>query len=77
MKEQQFEGIDYNFRPTSYWDISDPLQASLVKRKTIFMAEFAEGEVEIARIELETATGDVISIRSRKRGERIAYSIVD
>ena len=77
MKEQQFEGIDYNFRPRSYWDTLDPWQAGLVKRRTVFMPEFAEGEVEIARIEQRTTIGEVISIRSRKHGERIAYSIVD
>jgi hypothetical protein len=77
MKEQQFEGIDYNFRPRSYWDTLDPWDAGLVKRRTVFMPEFAEGEVEIARIEQRTVMGDAISIRARKDGERIAYSIVD
>jgi hypothetical protein len=77
MKEQQFEGVDYNFRPRSYWDTSEPLQASLAKRRTVFMPEFAEGEVEIARIEQRTTIGEVISTRSRKYGEMIAYSIVD
>jgi hypothetical protein len=34
-------------------------------------------EVEIARIELESTTSDVISVRARSRGERIEYSICD
>jgi hypothetical protein len=35
------------------------------------------GEVEIARIELASVTGDVTSVRARPAGERIAYRIVD
>jgi len=34
-------------------------------------------EVEIARIELESTTSDVMSVRARSRGKRIAYSICD
>jgi hypothetical protein len=41
------------------------------------LPDYAEGELEIARIELESTTADVISIRAKKDGERIAYSIVD
>ena len=42
-----------------------------------YLPGYAEGEVEIARIELESTTADVISIRASKEGERIAYSVVD
>ena len=42
-----------------------------------YLPDYAEREVEIARIELESTTADVISIRAKKDGERIAYSIVD
>ena len=42
-----------------------------------YLPDYASGEVEIARIELESTTADVISIRAKKDGERIAYSIVD
>ena len=42
-----------------------------------YLPDYAEGEVEIARIELESTTADVISIRVKKEGERIAYLIVD
>lgn len=42
-----------------------------------YLREYAEGEIEIARIELESTTADVISIRAKEDGERIAYSIVD
>jgi hypothetical protein len=31
--KQRFEWIDYTFRPESYWDVSDPLQAILVNVK--------------------------------------------
>jgi hypothetical protein len=42
-----------------------------------YLPDYAEGEVEIARIELESTTADVSSIRAKSDGERIAYSIVD
>jgi hypothetical protein len=29
MEVKRFKGIDYDFRPKSYWDLSDPLQAIL------------------------------------------------
>jgi hypothetical protein len=121
---QHFEGIDYAFRPESYWDVAaDPLGAILVnvkgtrRRQMIrdywdagavddlqqgllldclgeedrtglgkihpsfmggeYLPDYEEGEVEIARIELESTTADVISIRVKKEGERIAYLIVD
>ncbi len=123
MNTKRSEGIDYAFRPESYWDVSDPLQAILVnvkgtrRRQMIrdyweadaiaelekgllrdnlteedrvglgkihpsfmggeYLPDYAEGEVEIARIELESTTADVISIRVKKEGERIAYLIVD
>ena len=123
MEFKRFEGIDYEFRPKSYWDISDPLEAILKnvkgtnRRQMIrdywesgrieelfdthlldelgekersrlgrihptfmggeYLPDYAEGEVEIARIELESTTADVISIRVKKEGERIAYLIVD
>jgi len=123
MMNKRFDNIDYSFRPQSYWDVSDPLQAILVnvkgtrRRQMIrdyweagaiaelekgllrgnlteqdrvgigkihpsfiggeYLPDYAKGEVEIARIELESTTADVISIRVKKEGELIAYSIVD
>jgi hypothetical protein len=123
MMNKCFDNIDYSFRPQSYWDVSDPLQAILVnvkgtrRRQMIrdyweagaiaelekgllrdnlteedrvglgkihpsfmggeYLPDYAKGEVEIARIELESTTADVISIRVKKEGERIAYLIVD
>jgi hypothetical protein len=120
---KRFDNIDYDFRPKSYWRLSDPLGAILVnvkgtrRRQMIrdyweagavgeleegllldrlseedraglgkihptfmggeYLPDYAEGEVEIARIELESTTADVISVRARKDCERIKYSIVD
>ena len=42
-----------------------------------YLPDYLETEVEIARIVLESVTGDVISIRARIGGEGIAYRIVD
>lgn len=43
-----------------------------------YLPDYLENEVEIARIELQSTTGDVISIRARPIvGNRIAYRIVD
>jgi hypothetical protein len=123
MMSKPFDDIDYDFRPQSYWDISDPLAAILVnvkgtrRRQMIrdyweagaidalekdllldclseeqrnglakihpsfmggeYLPDYAEGEVEIARIELESTAADVVSIRADQDGGRIAYSIVD
>jgi hypothetical protein len=123
MNKQHFEGIDYTYRPESYWDVSDPLQAIAInvkgtrRRQMIrdyweagavadleqglllgclteedraslgrihpsfmggeYLPDYAEGEGEIARIELQSTTADTISIRARKDGDRIEYSIVD
>jgi hypothetical protein len=42
-----------------------------------YLPDYTEGETEIARIELESTTADVISVRATKDGEQLAYSIVD
>lgn len=42
-----------------------------------FLPPLAKDEVEIARISLASTTSDQISIRARKDGTRIRYSIVD
>ena len=42
-----------------------------------YLPDLEVGEVEIARIELASTTGDVISIRARKRKGRIYYRLVD
>lgn len=119
---------DLDFRPLSYWDVTDPVTAVLVNVKgqvrrellrgaleggepvasAAFEDEFRSpdlsdgarlqmggvhpawmggeylppylpGEVEIARLVLQSATQDVISIRARRRrnGTRIVYRVVD
>jgi hypothetical protein len=42
-----------------------------------YLPNYTVGEVEIARVTLATVTGDVISIRAGKSGDRIRYRIVD
>jgi len=42
-----------------------------------YLPDYAPGEVEIARIELKSTTGDVISIRARTDRDGIRYRIVD
>ncbi|MBV8970124.1 MAG: HNH endonuclease [Verrucomicrobia bacterium] len=119
-----YTGIDYRFRPESYWAAArNPLEAALrnVKgrnrremikdyyeagnldqlgesllgdtldeqsRKNLklihptfmggeYLPDYARSEVEIARIELESTTNDVISLRARSSGLRIKYRLVD
>ncbi len=45
--------INYSFRPGSYWDARLP-------------DDDERDEVEIAPIELQSVTGDVVSIRARR-----------
>ena len=42
-----------------------------------YLPDYRRDEVEIARIELESTTSDVISVRARPRGRRIEYSVCD
>lgn len=42
-----------------------------------FLPEDMPGEVEIARIEMQSTTGDVVQVRARPEGEQIAYRVVD
>jgi hypothetical protein len=113
-----YPGIDYQFRPESYWVAArNPLEAALRKvkgrnrremirdyheagnldqlgeslladtldeqgRKNLglihptfmggeYLPNYGRSEVEIARIELESTTNDVISLRARPLGSRI------
>jgi hypothetical protein len=119
-----YPGIDYQFRPESYWAAAnDPLEAALRnvkgrnRREMIrdyhkagkleelsdsllaeslgesqrerlglihpsfmggeYLPNYRRFEVEIARIELESTTSDVISFRARPSGPRIKYRLVD
>ena len=42
-----------------------------------YLPDYHRDEVEIARIELESTTSDVISVRARPRCRRIEYSVCD
>jgi len=42
-----------------------------------YLPDLYEDEVEIARVELRSTTGDVISIRARPEGNGVAYRVVD
>jgi hypothetical protein len=119
-----YAGIDYNFRPESYWTPArNPLEAALRnvkgrnrrqmitdyyeagkleqlhedlivdtlddrKRQNLglihptfmggeYLPNYGRSETEIARIELESTTCDVISLRARPGGPRIKYRLVD
>jgi hypothetical protein len=119
-----YPGIDYGFRPDSYWKENDPLQTALRnvkgenRRQMIleyaaenrlheveaqlledeldeptrrllgridpsfmggeYLPKYLPGEVEIARICLQSTTSDVISLRATPTADRkIAYRVVD
>jgi len=42
-----------------------------------YLPQFGQNEIEIVRIVLASVTQDVISIRARRLGKRIAYRVVD
>ena len=42
-----------------------------------YLPPMKRDEVEIARISLQSVTGDQISVRARRQSDRIVYSIVD
>jgi hypothetical protein len=42
-----------------------------------YLPSYKPGEVEIARIELESTTCDVVSVRARSSGSRILYRVCD
>lgn len=79
-----------DYRPASYWTAPgerEPLSPTVVWRYTRrtplldpavdFLPEREGGEVEIACILLASVTGDMISIRARRRGKRIVYRVED
>jgi hypothetical protein len=120
---KKFDGINYGFRPVSYWGDTTVQQAILrgvkgtLRRKGIttalangelekvgedllsaelthavrtrvgrihpaflggeYLPSFESTETEIARIELQSTTYDVISIRASLGPERIHYRVVD
>ena len=79
--------IDRAHRPASYWDLAEPAQVDHLAPDDMrpswmageYLPDYLPGEVEVARLVLETVTHDVVSIRARRRGSerRIVYRVVD
>ena len=74
--------IDRAFRPAGYWDSDDHILIDAIRPSWLdreYLPDCLPGEVEIARIVLESVTQDVVSIRARRRGSerRIVYRVVD
>jgi hypothetical protein len=120
---KRYEGIDYDFRPDTYWSAGDPLALILrhvkgtnrrqmirdyweagalkalddqllkdtlteAERQRLgrihpsfmggeYLPDFDIGEEEIVRVELESTTSDVISVRARPVPGGIAWRVVD
>lgn len=84
-------GFHWQFRPDTYFSrntappperMPDAIRDAIGRIHPMLMGglylpDFLPGEVEIARVQLESVTGDVISVRARRKGNRIAYRIVD
>ena len=125
LNARRFDGIDYDFRPPSYWvrdedtleallrnvkgtnrrrmirdywkmgmiaELHEELLGSDLDGKNLsvlggfhpsfmggeYLPDYRKNEVEIARVELESTTFDVISLRARPaKGRGIGYRIVD
>jgi len=123
MKIKRYCGINYNYRPESYWvdqnirhsilrDVKGTERRSLIDdalkkgrfdtvenelvgsglsedvRQTSgaihprfmggeYLPGYLDGETEIGRIELQSTTSDVISIRARSEGNCLKYRVVD
>lgn len=79
LADGQFENVAEEIQSA---EIPDDLRRRLERIHPSFMGgEYLPGytsdETEIARIELESTTSDVISIRARREGGRIHYRVVD
>lgn len=83
--------FDWKFRPATYFlpdappppeplfdevrDAIGRIHPSLMGG--LYLPDFLPGEVEIVRVTLESVTADVLSVRARPLGNRIAYRVVD
>jgi hypothetical protein len=83
MIREAWEKGEYEVMPADLKEaaVSEPLRQALGRMHPQYMGgeylpDYEPGEVEIARIELQSTTGDVISIRA-KTEEGIHYRIVD
>lgn len=84
-------GFDWSFRPATYFrpdapprpePLSDEVRVAIGRIHPslmggLYLPPFLPGEVEIARVQLESVMADVLSVRARPRGKRIAYRVVD
>lgn len=85
MKGKKTKVFDLDFRPAYFADIEPNRPALHEDTSAIFwggnggeyLPKFKKGEVEIACVQLHSTTGDVISVRARQAGKKIAYRIVD
>ncbi len=62
--------------------LPDPLRQTVGRIHPTFMGgeylpDYFEGEVEIARVSIKSTTGDVFSVRARRKSDRIDYRMVD
>ena len=120
---KRYDGIDYDFRPDTYWSADDPLALILrhvkgtnrrqmirdywdagalkelddqllkdtlteAERRRLgrihptfmggeYLPDFKVGEEEVVRVQLESTTSDVISVRARPVHGGIAWRVVD
>lgn len=79
LADGQFEHVAEEIQSA---EISDDLRRRLGRIHPSFMGGeylpgYPAGETEIARIDLESTTSDVISIRARREGGLIHYRVVD
>ncbi len=79
---QAVESLDY--RPSSYWsETGEPVVGSHTEIRNPYfdvgeyLPDLLPREVEIARIVLQSATGDVVSVRARRSDGVIEYRVVD
>jgi hypothetical protein len=65
--------FDYNYKPEDYWSISVGVELG-----SRFLPSFLENEIEIARVQVKTKLGNIISLRARKTANgMIQYRAVD
>lgn len=79
--QKSFQKFDYNFKPKNYFDFpmgnNDLYSESIKILGKEYLRELKQNEVEIARLELESTTQDVCSIRARATNNSIKYRIID
>jgi hypothetical protein len=73
-----FKGIDYDFRPDSYWNVADPLNAILVNVQGTVRREVIAGLWEAGRIDeiADRHLRDVLDPQERERLGKIHPSFM-